>query len=121
MNQKTKQYCMDRVHAIAARKIAEIKEKYTYPGVSLSKHEKIDLIYSDNPPPRVDIGYAKNEYRCGLTEAFEWGGYEKPETIDTKKVSEESKLVKDKATFLIDELMLGDAKEASAMIRKFEA
>ena len=121
MNIRTKQYCVDRVHMIAKRKIAEIREKYTSPKVMLSEDEKVDLIYSASPPPMVGIDVAKSGRYIYLTDAFKWYSYETPERKDNGKIAEESKLVKDKATFLIDELMLGDSKEALAMIRKFEA
>lgn len=116
MNQKEKQYAMDRIDQIAAQKVKAIEAKYTKEGVSLTSVERLTAIKNGEFKVRPDINGVS-----AYTEAEDVFIFtaEKAPQRDDVKINAENAKVKAEATRIKDQLMLGDSEQALQLIEKF--
>ena len=123
MKAMEKKYCVERIDGIYRKKVREVEEKYTKDGHELDFHEKIELIYSAEPPPLISRAAAmkiKDSYRYGRLAIFDFSCFESEEEVDRPKIDAAKVKLEAKRTSLNDEIMLGDAQEMLKAITMWE-
>lgn len=118
MNQKEKQYALDRVSAIAQAKVEAIKKKFTTDGTVLTGAQRLAALKKGAFKVRADVA-AVHPY-SDIHDVITFDG-DKPGSKDEARIASETAKVNAEATRIKDKLMLGDSKEALALIEKFAA
>ena len=116
MNQKEKQYALDRISQIANQKIAAIKLKHTKEGVSLTSAERLAALKNGDFKVRPGINGVPTYAEIKNVFIFT---AEKAAQSDDVKIEAEIAKVGREATRIKDQLMLGDSQEALQLIEQF--
>ena len=123
MNQQQRKYAMQRVTDIKDEKISALQTRYTKKGKSLTWAERIRLIRKGLV--KLKANQSINELfwhnQGEIEHVFDFSKYEYTDTLDEKLFTLGQDRILKKFTKIIDEIMLGDAKEAMKLIRDFEA
>lgn len=116
MNQKQREYAIERVRALRGKRILALKEKYITPAKRLSRQEKFELVRSGKVKVRNENEDFAPHYWVDL---FDFSKFE-AEAKAHPKFDEFVDAEKARAQKVIDEIMLGDAEEALNLIRVYE-
>lgn len=116
MNQKQRDYSVQRIQSLEASKIAEVKKRFTTAGTSLGFDEKISLIRSG----KVKIKSSGIDPYTKLQHAFDFSKYEQNEKIDEAKVNAAIAKIHKEAEAAKDAIMLAGDVEAISAISSFE-
>jgi hypothetical protein len=113
MNHKQRAYALDRVKAITKAKIEAAQKKHTVPGA--------DQAYVEGSVASGLAGLTGNVMNYSGRWYAEIDSSKFPRTnFDRKAAEAEIAELMSKSNRIQDEIMLGDAEEALAAIRKFE-
>jgi len=116
MNQKQRDYSVQRIQALEMAKIAEVKKRFTVSGTNLEFGEKIALIRSG----KVKLKPSGLESYTKLLHAFDFSKYERDEKIDEAKADVFIAKIKKEAQVAKDMIMLAGDQEAISAITAFE-
>ena len=116
MNQKEKQYALDRVTAIANSKISAIKAKHTTPGTLLNSEQRLAALKKGEF--KLKPGLTQVRGYDEIRDVFTFPG-DKAGSEDTKRIEAETDKVQAEATRIKDQLMLGDSQQALDLIDNF--
>jgi len=116
MNQKEKQYALDRVSAIAKTKVCAIEHKYTTPEVRMTPEERLAALKKGAFKIRPGLREVRAYNSLGDVFVFD---AEKRQSQDEKRIATETQKIRDEETRIKDLLMLGDAAEALELINEF--
>lgn len=111
MNQTQLKYARVRAEAILYAKEKAITLKHTTDAKTLTNEQKIDALFAGTFKLNSSTGPWNT--RIDFGETFK--------TVDTEKCNLELKIIREKFTRIMDELVLGDNNEALLMLKEFEA
>lgn len=122
MNQKQREYLMDRVRTIQARKTADAKAKHIKKtkGSPKRDRERWQLVLAGKVKPRKDFKANSWNRRSDyyLDEMFDFSKYQN--TVDQKALDCDTARIDAEAQRVRDMAMLGDCEQATALLAGFE-
>lgn len=117
MNTQQRKYALERVDAIVKAKLSKIDEDNKRPVRNISDADRYNLVHSGAVKLRQDIdriGFYDDVRNAFDFSTFECGGGADPAVVDPLKAA-----VKVEAGRIRDQIMLGDAEEALALLTAF--
>lgn len=114
MNQKQREYAINRIQEIALKKATQIKEQGTTKAKKLSRDEKHELIKNGSVTLKSDLGAYTYVW-----DAYDFSEYESSECLKDGTI-QEIELVHSEARKAADKIMLGTSPQALAAITSFE-
>jgi hypothetical protein len=119
MNQKQKEYAIERVTNIFSSKQQSIEAKYTVESKPISGNEMIDLVLKGKCPKRKNPDRPRYNNSVYLRDVFDFSKFEVVGGTDYKKAGKEIAPIRAEFQRIKDQIMLGDAEEAVKLIEKF--
>ena len=117
MNQKQREYALQRVNDIENARLCALKTKLTTPGVTLTLEQRAELI--DQGKVRLK-DKAREDKHTYWQNAFDFSQYEKEAVYDFEACKPLIAKIRAEAGRIKDQIMLGDAEEALSAIAAFE-
>ena len=119
MNQKQREYALQRIEQIEREKVTEVTAKFTTPGKSLSRDDQDDLIREGKVKllPINEIDLYSYTYTRNL---FDFSKYITESSLDAKKANPLIDQIEKAAQDAKDSIMLAEADDALKAIQSFE-
>lgn len=122
MNQQQRNYVIKRVREILITKEKELRKSLTKNAIRITKRARLTLLQNDKVKIKSDSALSKlNDWDLDYVSCvFDFSEFEQPKKFDDEKYKKKSLVIKKEANRIIDQLMVGDAKEALVLIKSFE-
>lgn len=119
MSQQQRKYALGRVDAIVAVKTRELRDKHTTPGRTLGNAERLKLLKDGTV--KVRAGLTGVEGYKHIDDVFDFSKWHYGAHLDVKPFESVMARFTARANTARDQIMLGDAEEALAILAELEA
>lgn len=115
MNEKQRQYALNRTAEIFKQKKQEIEDRFTQPEVKLDFRQKHELIRQGDVLllPEVDLNYYTK-----LHEAYDFTNHERKAAVDHTRSNAALASLTQEYHKVRDQIMLGDTQEAVKLLEQ---
>ena len=120
MNQQQRKSVKERARNIYKRRLNALREKHTKPGKELTPEQRASLVRQGKVKLKSSCK-SISRYSDALTDIFDFSKYEYKPKLDEVKFNKERDTLGSEYNLLLNEIMLGDEREAMELLRKFDA
>jgi len=120
--QGQRNYAVERIRGKVGEKLEAAKHEFHIEGKGLTNMQRLDLIRKGKVTllPKKELSLLRNWDRTNIKDVFDFSEYAWESGVDKKKYGKREKAILTESNRIIDEVMLGDAKEAMKLLKAFE-